>query len=196
MNQELIKQAMVMFDSPEKWNAFLELVGQKDAIRNQWQTKLKEEANKKFSTDESIDGWSFKSWGNWTMKWYQTKHGEDSIAIWFEDGQISLWCDSKIFRIEDIHKKLKTEEFKPLFDSFSRIDNSFEEGYLVKEIRNFSFNSPFDTKFDVDRLSWFAGNETENFLNQIVEKVNKFRKDEKINSLLDELNSSTKISGE
>lgn len=33
MHQELIKQAMGLFDTPEKWNTFLELVWQKDTIR-------------------------------------------------------------------------------------------------------------------------------------------------------------------
>lgn len=196
MNQELIEQAKAMFDSPEKWNAFLELVWQKDTIRNQWFAKLKEEANKMFSTVERVDGWDFKYWGTWNMEWYQKEHGERSIALWFEDGQISLWCDESFFDITQIYEQLKSEKFSPLINSFSRIDNSFEGGYLVKEIRNYSFNSPYDTKFDLDRLSWFAGNETGNFLNQIAEKVNRFRKNTEINLLLNELNSLTKINKE
>ena len=63
MNQELLKQAKALFDSPEKWNAFLELVWQKDEIRNQWFIKLREEANKKFSTEEFVEGWVFNACG-------------------------------------------------------------------------------------------------------------------------------------
>jgi hypothetical protein len=67
---------------------------------------------------------------------------------------------------------------------------------LAIETRNFSFGSPYDTKFDTDRLCWYAGNETESFLNQIAEKVNRYRKDEEMNSLLHELNLLTKINRE
>jgi hypothetical protein len=40
-------------------------------------------------------------------------------------------------------------------------------------------------------LAWFAGNKTDLFLNQIAEKVNRFRKDAKVTNLLNELNSET-----
>lgn len=192
MNQELLKQAKAMFDSPEKWNAFLELVWQKDEIRNQWFVKLKEEANKKFSTDECVEGWVFNSWGVWDMHWYLKAHGDKSIGLllgWW--GEMTLCCNGDFYDTTKIHDLLRSERYAPLLNCFSRIDRFYEGGRLAIEIRNFSFGSPYDTKFDLDRLSWYAGNHTEDFLNQIADKVNRFRKDANITSLLNELNSET-----
>lgn len=194
MNQELLKQTKALFDSPEKWNAFLELVWQKDEIRNQWFIKLKEEANKKFTTDEFVDGWVFNSWGVCDMHWYQKEHGDKSISLflgWL--GELTLHCNSDFYDIAKINDLLRTERFSPLLSCLNRIDRFFEGGRFAIEIRNFSFGSPYDTKFDADRLAWFAGNQTDIFLNQIIDKVNKLRKDEKMNILLDELNKLTKI---
>ena len=197
MNQELLKQAKAMFDSPEKWNAFLELVCQKDEIRNQWYQKLKEEANKKFSTDEFVEGWVFNSWGVWDLHWYQKEHGDKSIGLligWW--GEMTLYCNSDFYDTVKIHDLLRTERFAPLLSCFNRIDRFYEGGRLAIEMRNFSFGSPHDTKFDTDRLSWYAGNQTDDFLNQLVEKVNRYRKNEEMNSLLHELNLLTKINRE
>lgn len=197
MNQELLKQAKAMFDSPEKWNAFLELLWQKDEIRNQWYQKLKEEANKKFSTDEFVEGWVFNSWGVWDLHWYQKEHGDKSIGLligWW--GEMTLYCNSDFYDTVKIHDLLRTERFAPLLSCFNRIDRFYEGGRLAIEMRNFSFGSPHDTKFDTDRLSWYAGNQTDDFLNQLVEKVNRYRKNEEMNSLLHELNLLTKINRE
>ena len=197
MNQELLKQAKAMFDTPEKWNAFLELVWQKDEIRNQWFLKLKEEANKKFSTDEFVEGWVFNSWGVWDLHWYQKEHGDKSIGLligWW--GDMTLYCNGEFYDTAKIHDLLRSERFAPLLSCFNRIDRFYEGGRLAIETRNFSFDSPHDTKFDVDRLGWYAGNKTEDFLNQLAEKVNRYRKNEEMNSLLSELNSLTKINRE
>ncbi len=192
MNQQLITQAQAIFDTPEKWNSFLELISLKDEIRNQWYTKLKEDAIMKFSTDEHVDGWAFKAWGLWDMRWYQEKHGEKSISIvlsWW--GQIALWCDSSRYNMSELERQLNNETFAPLKTCFTRLDGFNNENCLLYECRNYSFeNSPYNTKFDLERLAWYAGNNTELFLSQIVEKVNRFRKDEQMNLLIDKLNEN------
>lgn len=194
MNQELLKKAKAMFDSPEKWNAFLELVWQKDEIRNQWFIKLKEETAKKFATDEFVEGWVFNTWGVWDMHWYQKDHGDKSISLllgWW--GEMTLNCNSDHYDTIKIQELLRTEKFAPLLTCFSRIDRHFEGGRIAIEMRNFSFGSAYDTKFNTDKMGWYAGNRTEDFVKQIADKVNKYRKDEKMNSLLHELNTLTKI---
>lgn len=194
MNQELLKQAKAMFDTPEKWNAFVELLYQKDEIRNQWFLKLKEEANKKFSTEEFVEGWVFNSWSTCDLHWYQKEHGDKSIGLLFGWwGEMTLYCDANYFDTVKIHDLLRTEKFSPLLSCFNRIDRFYDGGRLASEVRNFNFESPYDTKFDFDRLSWFAGNKTEDFINQISEKVNKYRKSQEMNLLLNELNLLTKL---
>jgi len=192
MHQELIKQAMVLFDTSEKWNTFLELVWQKDSIRNQWYTSLKETANKHFSTNDIVEGWSFNSWGVWDMHWYLSRHGDKSISLilgWW--GELSLHADGNFYDVEEANQLLKTEKYSPILSAFSRIDRFYEGNRIVTESRNFVFGSPYDSRFDLDRLAWFAGNKTDLFMNQIIEKVNRFRKDMKITNLLIELNSET-----
>lgn len=195
MNQELLKQAKALFDSPEKWNAFLELVWQKDAIRAQWYQALKEEIDKAFKTNYFADAWDFKIRGSFSYQWFLKAHTENSISLWFEDGIFSLFA-SDSHDIEEIYKLIKTETFAPLTNCFERIDNSFQGGYIIKEERNFSFGNPYDSRFDVDRLSWFAGNKTTDLAIQIAEKVNKFRLDKQMTQLLSELNQLTKINRE
>ncbi|MEI6766792.1 MAG: hypothetical protein WCM76_14275 [Bacteroidota bacterium] len=193
MEKELIEQAKAMFDTPEKWNAFLELFWQRDEIRNQWYSKLKEEANKRFKRVDSENGWSFNSWGFWDMHWYLTADGDKSISLllgWW--GELTLFCDENYFDTVKITELLKTEKFAPLLSGFNRIDRFFERGRIAIEIRNFSFASVYDSHFDLERLAWFAGNKTEDFLNQIVNKVNIYREDEKMTSLISELNQLTK----
>ena len=64
------------------------------------------------------------------------------------------------------------------------------------ECRNYVFGSPYDYNFDnshVDKLAWFAGNETQNFAEQIIKKVEKFRKDANLTRLLYEVNNKAKM---
>lgn len=197
MNQELLKQAKEMFDTPEKWNAFLELLSHKDNIRNDWYIKLKEEATKKFSTEEFVEGWVFNAWSTCDLQWYQKEHGDKSIGLLFGwGGEMTLYCDANYFDTIKINDLLRTEKFSPLLSCFNRIDRFYDGGRLASEVRNFNFESPYDTKFDFDRLSWFAGNKTEDFIKQISEKVNKYRKSQQMNLLLNELNLLTKLKQE
>lgn len=192
MNRELIKQATAMFDCPEKWNAFVELVSEKDAIVKQWFLKLREEAERKFLTGELVEGWAFRYWDVFGWQWYQTEHGAHSVSLLIERGEMMLWFDPEFYDTTKIHHLVRSERFAPLLSCFNRLDKTFDGQKLAVETRNFSFNSPYDTQFDYDRLAWYAGNRTEDVLDQITAKVNKFRRDERITSLLGELNRQTK----
>jgi hypothetical protein len=194
MQQELIKQAMGLFDTPEKWNLFLELVCRKDSIRDKWFTILKEKANKYFSTEGVVNGWGFKSSGFWNFHWYLSVHGEKSISLWLEAGNFLLYADGSYINIEEAESLLRTERFALIITAFgNNIQELFNGNYFVKEERNFIFDSPDDGNFHYDRLAWYAGNRTEDFLEQIIDKVNRFRKNPEITKLLHELNSETKI---
>jgi hypothetical protein len=193
MNQERVFQMMELFKTtdPDKWNAFLDLYAAKQFIQNEWFRVLKAEADRKFKTDEFVEGWGYDSWGIWDMQWFQKPHGDQSIRLFFGwDGVFALRCNNDNYL--KIHDLVKTEKFAPLLNCFIQDDGRFVGDIIIKEIRNFSFNSPYDKRFDPERLSWYAGNKTEKFLDQIVEKVNRFRKDPKINLLLHELNLEAK----
>ena len=55
MQKELTNQAMALFDSPEKWNAFLDLVSETEFIKKHWHSTLKRALLKKFKP-EAIQG--------------------------------------------------------------------------------------------------------------------------------------------
>jgi hypothetical protein len=113
------------------------------------------------------------------------------------------WTFHFVLHIEDINafdtKKiddLLRSDYSILLSSFDRVDRQFEHQLKVVEVRNYSFNSPYDTNFDnsqLDKLAWFAGNETENFAKQIIKKVERFRQNKDLTKMLYDLNTETKI---
>lgn len=192
MNQELMNQALNLFDTPEKWNAFLELYSQRDEMRNQWYGKLRELSIKRFNTIDVVDGWSFKPSNSIDMCWYLTEYGDQSIRIVFGwCAEMTLFYDGVNFsKMNDL---MKNKRFSPILEGFQKLDGVFQGNRIAYESRNFIFESPYDTKFDCDRLAWFAGNQTESFVDQIVKKVNRFRKDDNLTVLLGELNKEVRV---
>lgn len=192
MSQDIIQQSKAMFDSPEKWNAFIELIKIKDSIRNEWTLNLKQQLDKECSTSNFTSKWGFKIFNNNSFQWFLNDYGENSISLWLEEGIFSLH-NPDILQIDKIINLVNTEKFIPLVDCFDRIDIKNQGGYIFREERNFSFGSTYDTKFSFDILAWYAGNETNNFVVQILKKVNRFRMNENITNLIIELNQAMKI---
>lgn len=195
MQQILINQSMVMFDTPEKWNAFLELHSIKDLIKNQWYEKLRISLLSRFNKDEAMDKWKFSfSNGHQDYRWYLAEFNSESLCLrtcnlttfglWFNPGN----HDSK-----KIYNLLHTSKYSIILDIL-RPDQLFPANdWVLQETGNFSFNSPYNSQFNEEHLSWFAGNETDKLTDQIVEKINRFRKDETITGLIAEINRDTKI---
>ena len=192
MQKELLKQAMDIFDSPDKWNSFLELSSSNDEIKYQWYQKLMTHVTKRFREDEDVKGWSFETLGDWDYRWYLTEFGRDSFCIRMWLHQIGLRVDPKFFDSQMITDLLKTETYSIIMSTL-RHDEEFSRDWKLAEHGNFNFDSPYDGHFDHGRLGWFAGNKTEEFVNQIVEKINKIRKDETIMKLIAELNGEAKM---
>ncbi len=187
MSKELLKQTASLFEkqkTSEKWNAYLELIAQKEQIKNLWFNKLKSELIKYFSTNIE-NGWK---WDETKMNWYLAEFGPQSLAIWLEGyTKFSLWVNNANFKNDEITELLQTEKYSALLSAFSRIDKRFEESYQVIENGNFSFGSEHDGEFGIDHLAWYAGNETKILAQQIIDKVNKIRQDKNLTALLAEL---------
>jgi len=187
MSKELLQQTAGLFElpkSPEKWNAYLELTAQKEQIKNLWLNKLKSELIRYFSTNIE-EGWK---WNENKMNWYLAEFGTESLAIWLENyTKFSLWVNNDKFKNDEITELMQTEKYSTLLSAFSRIDKRFEGSYQVIENGNFTFGSEHDGEFGIDHLAWFAGNETENLSIQIIEKVDKIRKDKNLTKLLGDL---------
>lgn len=194
MNIELLNQVSNIFDTSEKWAAHMELLKSHDSLKNLWYARLAESLKRRFLTEDIIDGWQFRLNSNTEMQWFLTEFGENSISLWLERSDFSLFAHIT-HQPEKVKEYLKTQKFSPLISCFGRIDSHFQnDGYMVREIGNFSFNSPSDTKIDSEQLAWYAGNRTNEYIEQITQKVNRIRRNSENTALLIELNELTKQS--
>lgn len=198
MQKELLNQAIALFDTSEKWNVFIEMVNQKEAIKWLYFQRLKQPILKHFN-ENPVEGWICEPWGDpaFDLRWYLKDFGKNSLSL------AVGWTFHFVLHVEDVNtydtKKidefLKTD-YSKIIAAFDRVDRLFEHQLKVVEVRNYFFNSPYDGNFDnsqLDKLAWFAGNETEKFAEQIIKKVERFRKDEILTKMLYEVNEKAKI---
>ena len=192
MQKELTNQAMALFDTPEKWNAFLDLVSEKESIKYYWHSTLKKALSKRFKEDP-MEKWVFDKNG---MTWYLKEFGKDSLAIWLEDyTDYSLWVKPDYFDSDKVTELLKKKEYSSIPSLFTQPYVKYQEGnYKFREKMNYIFDI-FDKQYinlNIEQLAWFAEHKTEDFVNQIAEKVDRFRKDKELTKLFQELNEQTK----
>ncbi len=185
MLQNNVATTASLFDTPEKWNVYLEIQPMKAEIVKLWFTKLGYELVNRFHKS-AVDKWNFDKGG---MTWYLSKFGSRSLALWLEEqyNDFSLWADNEFFDQEKISILLKTEKYAPIRAAFSRLDELNNGPYQIIERGNYYFDSDHDGHFNEDSLAWYAGNDTQRLVNQIVEKVDRFRKDKQLTDLLAEI---------
>ncbi|GAL85569.1 hypothetical protein MYP_2798 [Sporocytophaga myxococcoides] len=198
MQQEFLNMATTVFDNVDKWNAFIDLYNNKDAIRVTWVNKLKQSLIEHFRIKDIAIGWEFNVYGDMNCcKWYLTDFGPDSLCLrfWVNYGGnpgLMLWVHKDKFDSAKITESLRNEKYIPLLAALKadRVEiNDWDKAISEKQ---FYFDSPFDGNFDYDHFAWYAGNETEKVVNQIADKVNKIRKSQELTNLLIELNQSSR----
>ena len=191
MNREFLNEAINLFDTSEKWNSFLELFYQKDKIvMGEWFNKAKISVNNHFINDLA-EGWTFKNWNTWDYKWFLKDFGENSLCIWMYGNRIGLWLNGNLFDSDKANSLLNTEKYSRLL-SFLRPDEISPYDWKIIETGNFVFNSVNDGHISSDELAWYAGNQTEELVKQIAEKINRIRKNPELTQLLRELNEKCK----
>ncbi len=198
MQQELLIQSMNLFDTPDKWDSFLELSNHRDNIRDKFFSKIKAPLMKYFN-DNPVEGWVCESWGspNYDMRWYLTDFGKNSLAIgigWSFDFVLTLE-DFEKFDSDRMNILMKQPEYAKILAAFGRIDYQFTEARRkVIESGNYSFGCAYDNNFEGFKyqLAWYAGNRTNDFVQQIINKVEKFRRNEEVTRQLYQLNHNAK----
>ncbi len=198
MQKELFNQALALFDTPEKWNAFLEMASQKENLKLHYFQKLKQPLLKYFN--ENADGcWVCEPWGDpkYDLRWYLKDFGKGSLSLALGWGfQLLLHLeDTNTFDTNRINDLLKTD-YSLILSSFDRVDRQFESNCKVVEERHYAFGSPYDYNFDAsnyDKLAWFAGNKTDMFVEQIIRKIEVFTKNQALTKMLYDLNERSKI---
>lgn len=198
MQKEILNKAIELFDSPEKWNAFVELANQKETIKWLYFQKAKQPILKYFN-DNPVDGWVCEPWGNpnFDIRWYLKDFGKSSLAL------AVGWTFHFVLHLEDltnfdgnkINDLLRTD-YSKFLSAFDRVDRQFEPQLKIVEVRNYSFDSPHDANFDdnnLDKLAWFVGNKTQIFTEQLIRKVEKFRQSAELTKMLYELNEKSRL---
>lgn len=194
MQKELINNTIEMFDNYEKWNAYLELIAKFGEIKNSFYATLKNALIKHFCQDDIVEGWTCRVWDALNTRWFITQHGHDSLCLFLSSVNFHLWCNPSVYDGNKINELLIQPKYKPLIAGFTRIDRQlFYADWKITEDGNFYFNSPFDGNFNPETLAWFAGKKTNELVNQIAEKVDRYRKSEILTNLLVEINDLTKL---
>ena len=191
-----------IFDNFEKWEAYLELCNQKQGIIKYWNSNFGLQIKNHFSEEkllnlleEKYPEWSFWSNGNDDFRWHLKDFDENSLLICLEieaGWKFSLWNNNGNFEDYKIRKELeKNSKLINLFGNNRIITPNTNHNYKIVEHGNFEFGTKFNTHISNDILSWYAGNKSEEFLNQIIKKINNFRTPE-ITKILREINTVSK----
>ena len=189
MNEELLIKAMSLFDTSDKWNAFCELINRNGTIQERWWKKLQTEVYLREIKNPNLD-WDIHIYNSWDIKWHIKGESIDSLTIHFWGKKLRIYCNNGYFDTNMINNLLKNPKFDAIRNCFDRIDGGDNDS--IWEERNFSFGSAFDGRFpDESSLSWYAGNETEKFADQLIAKVRKFQTPE-ITELFKEINNTCK----
>lgn len=192
MNRELVRRTIEIFDSPEKWNDFLELVSAKGEITNEWLSCLDRKLGGSFLVD-NVQGWSYKRYGLIEARWFLTELGENSIRLeLFGNMGFGIRGDwNPPYDQKKALRLLKTEPFNQLLRGFQGNIQWDNYGAIVFETGAFQLNSPHDWHFDAEHIAWFAGKRTDMVFDQIAKKVNYFRTTE-MTELLRQLNKESR----
>jgi hypothetical protein len=207
MQRELMNQAMAMFDSAEKWNAFLDLsrlVGFKppdnaEGIIGEYFKKVKKPLMAYFS-NHIADGWACSPWQNDTMDvcWYLKQFGIGSLALktgWFFEFHLRVE-DTASFDSSRIDQDLKSETYSLIRCAFDADREFVDSQTKLVQTRYYDFDGClYNGRFGwqhVPELAWYAGNRTDEFVDQIIAKVERFTNDKNLTALLCQLNDNAK----
>jgi hypothetical protein len=195
--QQILHHEPNLFPSPDDWNAFVELTQQITNIKEHWLTVATKAFQKKLRP-LLPEAWTLDT--NWgcirDTKVYLTKYGPGALALGYGwEYQLHLILDNgSIFNSEKINTLLKSSKYAPILEAFDRIDRSFEDRSKAMCCWNFSFGSPNDGNIPPIELAWYAGNRTDEFVDQAIGQIKKFTHDRNVTELLTELNEAAKIS--
>ncbi len=189
MSLEIITQAHTLFDTPQKWEAYIALKVQNEQIIKSWYQKMLSKANLYFSNNP-VEGWGFHSWNPWDMRWHLNEFGNDSIELWYRSAvEFGIWFNPAFYDQAKVYKLLKDTRHSKIISAMESTNAGIYQGqYIASERGNFEFGSPHDRNFNWETLGWYAGNRSDEFVEQLARKVDRFRKNKEITDLLGELN--------
>ena len=193
IEQKLVQKSTAIFNSFDKWSAFLELSSLQPHITKHWFTMATQKLRAHFTANPS-DGWKWKEWGSPTdTLWFLEKFGSDSLTVGFGwNYQFHLHLgDGKRFDANLIDKLLQTKKYTKLLIPFGvnpRL-NSGSGSRVMDAHFDFNFDSDNDGSIPQAELAWYAAHRTEEFARQAASKIEQFTRDGEMTRLLSELNA-------
>lgn len=195
-NQE-VRQALNLFDTTDKWEAFVALSQQVNKLKDIMFQTAANQVTKLFSEVETNADWDFKQPNPNSMEvhFFLKYFGETSICLTFGwEGTIWLRALQHGNDFGLANQLLAEPEFRVIEQCFSRVDTRQSQQwreFLLSERGNFTFGNSSDEHFEPFELAWYAHHQTERFLAQIAAKVAKFQTPEATAALI-ELNERTR----
>lgn len=195
MQNELITEASKLFPTIDHWQSFLELINNRDAIREFWYTEATTRIRRHFI--ETLDpAWGCEPFGatHRDTRWFLKEFGPDSLALSFSHWyrfDLKIW-NQQNFTPKPVTDALKTSAFSPIVLAFGRIDVQSDWGSELIEIRNFRFESSGSRQLSEFDLAWFAAHQTASFVSQAIDKVEKFTNSSEVSETLRQLNLAAK----
>jgi hypothetical protein len=149
----------------------------------------------KYFDSNPVNDWRFRiGGGGIEIHWYLDTLGSENIQFYFSWANFGFWTNAAIYdsnKVNECLKKPDYAEIKLVFNQISRfLHHSHEK---ISEDMYWQFGSSFDNHFDLDRLAWYAEHQTKDFLKQIIDKIDRFRKNEKVREQILQLAKETII---
>ena len=197
MSYEVLKQVEKDFSDRGQWNSFLELMKYKDFIRNSWLEVLKAELNTCFAVENGVEKWGYTSKNIWDYRWFIREFGQESLCLTFNSQSLHLWASRNVLDIKKATSLLQEKKFIPIVSAFERHDEIHGEDsdYKIIERGNFIFDADDsnDGHYSHDQIAWYAKYRTKDFVEQLKNKIDRFRRDNNITELFIEINRECKI---
>lgn len=184
-NKSYLQQSSKIFDSSEKWTAFIELYKLKDQLKNLWFQELQNSVKIKINTEiDTNNKWTFKTWTPNSYGWYMDSYGENSLVILYENNHCCLYTESinKLSLIID--KYMETSLFNSYFEKAEKNKTS---KYLAKKQNAITING----QNDIDLIAWYACKEHSDhqlFVDEICKFFGHFISDPIISEIIEEFN--------
>jgi len=200
MQNELITEASNLFPTIDHWQSFLELYSITDSIRDTWFKDATTRIRRHFMENLNSD-WGFEPCGapHRDTRWFLREFGPESLSVNFIYHyrlDLRVWNAEHKFIPCVVSEALKTNDFSSVHMAFSRIDRQGEWGSELIEERNYVFQSALSAQLTERELAWFVAHETESFVNQSVEKVERFTNSVEVTESIRQLNLMAQTAAE
>lgn len=153
MNEKLLQQAMALFDTQDKWDAFLELCSSKDAICEKWRDPLMEKLKQRCYSSPNMGKWQIRN-DKWTLRVFpQQLDNQMDLRVNLWDMRGYLYINKDIYDSDKARKMIQNNpNIISLLDGF--------EYYYESDIYNKHFaNDICESSRDSSHYIW--GHDTE-----------------------------------